>query len=631
MTRRRIAALALVALLAGCGGAHAVPPSVAGAGATNNVPAQGTARFTLTIPNRGILTGTARAPQYVSASTLSAAITANPGGVATTVDLSVASPLCQTVSGGRACTIPVSAPIGANDTFAVLLYSGACTGGPPCVPQGTPLSGASNFGPVAVTEGQANITAPLVLGGIPASVDVSANALVSGQAVTVPLTVTAYDSAANVIIGPAAYADATGASAPLTVALAIVPYSNQITLHNGAQNSTSITVAGPTDTPTLQLSAPANVIGIPFTVTTQAAALLPAHSSQIIALLGTLNATLLTTNAVYSPDYTLYAPMNVNSGTGLPNGFVLDFGSQSNGGDIGYFNSGSVPESLNVCTVPGAQADAGVSPIDGGVAFAYSAGLFTDTNPWGLNRLPLAAFTGGACPAGKPYETDTLGTPDSVVRSMAYDPVAHNLITGGDSSFIQPSGPTVNPSLRYNGFNGATFTSNTIIANNLATPIVSLVNVRSRRFYLLGSTGTIIYTQTGVSAPTSTAVGGTSLSTVVAGYDGRAYALDDSAKTVYAWDGSTAATRYTAGAFVNMPPAVQWHLTMGPDGTAFADNGVRTVESLPTSGASTSIAIPTVSGSGLVDAVFDGGNGYVYAVINDGLHNGTINVVRISR
>jgi hypothetical protein len=40
---------------------------------------------------------------------------------------------------------------------------------------------------------------------------------------------------------------------------------------------------------------------------------------------------------------------------------------------------------------------------------------------------------------------------------------------------------------------------------------------------------------------------------------------------------------------------------------------------------------PTANRDGVVDALFDGTNGYVYAVINDRLNNGTMNVVRISR
>jgi hypothetical protein len=611
--------------MAGCGGGHATSvaplPAATSAGAAN-----ATANFKLTIPNASATTAVGRRPTFVSPSTLSGTIQVN-GGATTQLDLSLASPNCATISGGRVCTIGVSAPVG-NDTFTIVLYSGAFTAG---AHTGTALSGASNFA-ATVAEGSANVTTPLILGGIPAAADVSANTPVSGQAVTESLVVTAYDSSNNIIVGPGTYADATGAAAPLTVALAITPYNNQVTLHNGVQSGTSITVAGPTDTLTLQLTAPANVIGIPFTVTTQALATLPAHTSQIIAVSGTLTATLLATNIIFMPDYTLYAPMKLSSATGMVNGFVFDFGTQSNGGQIGFFNSNAVPENLNYCNVPGALADAAVSPIDGGVAFAYSAGLFVDTSPWGLNWLPRADFTSGACPAGTPYETDTLGTPGSVVRSMAYDPVAHKLFTGGDSSVTNGGlGVTVNPSLRYESFSGAAFSADTILVNNLANPIISMIDTNNRRFYLIGSGGSVIDTQSGISAPTSATIAGTSLSTVAAGYDGRAYVLDRTNKTVYAWDGSTAPVRYTAGAFVTTPPNTQWQLAMGPDGTAFAETATRTVESLPVSGSSTSVAIPTASGNGGVDALFDGTNGYVYAVIDDGLGNGTMNVVRISR
>jgi|GEM_PF-6149394 hypothetical protein len=109
------------------------------------------------------------------------------------------------------------------------------------------------------------------------------------------------------------------------------------------------------------------------------------------------------------------------------------------------------------------------------------------------------------------------------------------------------------------------------------------------------------------------------------------YALDHAGKTVYAWDGFNAPVRYTAGAFTNTPTTQPWQLAIGPDGTAFSDNGNHTVEDLPLSGGSSTLNIPSPSGSGVVDALFDGGNGYVYAVVNDGVNTGTMDVVRISR
>jgi hypothetical protein len=634
MKFRVLALIASIGVLAGCGGggSHAVPSPASSSSGSGSTGAQGTARFTLTIPNQGVqVAAKGRAPQYVSASTLSASITATPGNITTNIDLGVASPLCTTVVGGRACTLPVAAQIGSSDHFSMVLYSGACTGGPPCTPSGTPLSAASNFGPIAVTEGQTNVTAPLILGGIPATVDVSAAGFTSGTAATQTLTVTAYDASGNVIVGPAAYVDATGAAAPLNVALGIVPYNNQVTLHDGAQNNTTISVAGPSDATTVQLSSPANVIGIPFVVENTAQHVLAAHTTQMVAVSGALTATLLATNVGGQPDYTLYAPMNVNSATGMVDGFVFDFGTASNGGQIGFFNSDALPqENFNYCNVPGAQADVGVSPIDGGVAFAYAAGLSADTNPWGINWLPRGDFTSIACPAGTPFETDTLSTPDSVARSMAYDPVAHKLFTGGDSSFVQPSGPTVNPSLRYDSFSGAAFSANTILSNNLASSPTSMIDYRGSRYYLLGNSGTNVYAQTGVSAPLTMSIGGTNLSNIVSGYDGRVYALDLASQIVFAWDGTSPPVRYTAGAFTFVPNGQPWQLAIGPDGTAFAGNGLRTVESLPASGAPTSVTIPTISGSGRVDAVFDGTNGYVYAAIED-FSNGTMNVVRISR
>jgi hypothetical protein len=70
-------------------------------------------------------------------------------------------------------------------------------------------------------------------------------------------------------------------------------------------------------------------------------------------------------------------------------------------------------------------------------------------------------------------------------------------------------------------------------------------------------------------------------------------------------------------------------LAIAPDGTAIAATASQTVENLPLTGGPTTLAIPSPSGTGFIQAVFDGTNGYVYAAIEDSF--GTFNVVRISR
>jgi hypothetical protein len=186
------------------------------------------------------------------------------------------------------------------------------------------LGGASSF-TITVTEGTNNVAIPLVLGGYPKFVDVSASlsALVPA---TVPLTVTAYDADHNIIIGPAPYVYANGSTSPILVKLPIAIHGNQVTLHDGAQSSNvSISVAGPTDSPTVQLSAPADILGIPFLVTDNYAVVLPAQNSQVVAIPGTLKATQVGTS-FDAADYTYFAQSNQNLATGAVDGFYYVYG-----------------------------------------------------------------------------------------------------------------------------------------------------------------------------------------------------------------------------------------------------------------------------------------------------------------
>lgn len=115
MAKLRFAALAAVALLAGCTGggtSHAVPPAhTAPAGNT-------TVALSLMIPH--VVAAHDRTPRYLSAATKSVFATVN-GGTPLGFDATPGSPNCTAGTSGTTCTFSLVAPI-AFDSFAVAAY-----------------------------------------------------------------------------------------------------------------------------------------------------------------------------------------------------------------------------------------------------------------------------------------------------------------------------------------------------------------------------------------------------------------------------------------------------------------------------------------------------------------------------
>jgi hypothetical protein len=255
----RCIAVASVVALNACGGGHSVSPMAQPIpGASSASTKRTIVNLMLTIPDR-TTAAKHRLPAYVSTSTQSAEVIVNPGNTESDASLAAGATNCSTVPGGRACSIPVSAPIGA-DTFAVSLYDGGCVGGPPCHHQGNALSAASAFA-ATVVEGQANVTLPLVLGGVVNTVGL---AIAPDPGPVAPaqhdlaITVTAKDAQGNTIIGPAPFVDGNGNPLPLQFAAQLsqtISLTDPILLHNGASVGAATAIAGPTDTLALRVDA----------------------------------------------------------------------------------------------------------------------------------------------------------------------------------------------------------------------------------------------------------------------------------------------------------------------------------------------------------------------------------------
>jgi hypothetical protein len=608
-------ALVVIALgMAGCGGgSHVTPGTSSVQSGSGSTAAQSTAHFSLTIPTAGSAAAVhRRLPAYVSSSTLSASVQVN-GGTATGVDLSASSPSCAPVTGGRACDITVPAPVG-SDTFKLLLYSGPLVSGSPT---GSLLSGASNFA-ATIAEGSANVTVPLVLGGFPYSVDLSAPGLVGRTPGTVPMVVTAYDVDGNTIVGPADFIDASGSPATLTIALATS--TTQLTLHDGAQSGTSINLAGPTDAVTLRLNAPGDVLGGVFTVENSASSvLLPtAAGGQKIAVSGTLASTELNAASIaVQPDYAYFAPIDSRITTGVPSGFAFSLGTESAGIELGYFDAAT--EQIAACTYTSAN-NLAIAPVTGGVAFAFDGSFNVDTPPFGVTFVPLANLNGSTC-SGTSYVTSGVaGT--SHAAALAFDPSPGRLYEAES-----------NDSFHTDSFSSPTFSNNTVISSGYAANIDSLVALNDRQFFL-DAAADVIYTQQGVAAPTTITAAGASLTSLaLSEEESAAYALDRLQKCVWVYSPITGtAVQYTpANSFTGTLSTRQWNLAIGADGRAYATDGNSTIWAVTTGGTETTLTIPPPGGNtGYLTAIFDGHNGYLYAYYNAGTSIGVQYFYRIS-
>jgi hypothetical protein len=200
----------------------------------------GHAVATITI-HRSAAAANKRRPAFISPSTQSIAISVYPvdgGGniapdpIATTyADLTPQSPNC-TGTDTVVCSVSVPAPPG-TDAFGVQLFSQPGEGGS--------VIGALLPSPATertIVAGANNVALPLVIGGVPAAVTISAGVtrFVQGTPASVPLTVVATDGAGNMIVGSD-------------------PYANPITLTNsdvsGAVTLSTTTLTSPAGTVTL--------------------------------------------------------------------------------------------------------------------------------------------------------------------------------------------------------------------------------------------------------------------------------------------------------------------------------------------------------------------------------------------
>jgi len=197
----------------------------------------GTARFTLTVPNRATAAH-ARSTRFVSPSIASVSISAVTMGATaspSTFALTGANSVCTPVTGGQSCVITLSnVPVG-NDTFEVIAYDA----------NNQVLSHGKLA--AAVSAGVTNV--PIALDGIvsTATLVLSKANLISGAAGSVTATLNALDGDGNIIVGGGNYVD--GSYTPLSFAvtasgLAGVTPSATTPITGPANNSVTLSYSG---------------------------------------------------------------------------------------------------------------------------------------------------------------------------------------------------------------------------------------------------------------------------------------------------------------------------------------------------------------------------------------------------
>jgi hypothetical protein len=435
-------------VLAGCsggGGAHTTPlpgtTTQAGSGSGTSSGKSATANFTLAIPKEITIARRHRAPQYVSSATLSGVLVVN-GGAADYINLAAGSPACTTTSQSvNVCTFSAPAVIGSN-RVSLTLYSGAYTG---TGPSGSPLSTAANFA-FTVTEGTTNVTVPLVLNAIPASVTFS-ESLAPPNYVTNAvgtLAVTLKDASNETIVGPGSLVDASGN--PISITLSLNSNSGYALSPDGstADDGSTLAISDPTQQVYIIATSATPLIGTEIGVTTNSSAITSIPSYTYV-------------QQTYAPvDYDAISITSLATATtlqgGASPGSIAGVGAIS-GTPIIFSGNGST---FSGCTTSPAATDVGVNTsgiligIDGGTSTTFetqnpAAGTFytcatNGTYPSFFDgfystmtfaptdaSVSSPAFTGvyaygGPCTLyDEAYETQSSGPTCSAAWSLTYD------------------------------------------------------------------------------------------------------------------------------------------------------------------------------------------------------------------
>lgn len=337
--KRMLGTFACIVALSACAGGGSTP-------ALRSSQSQSAVALSVHIPETTTSSGK-RVPKYVSPSTQGIHISDSVHGSGVTaftadVDLSSGSAACTAVTGGRTCTVSITAPAGTDD-FTFTTYD---------VPPGN-----ANFGLAAHELGTATVTATIVggtnntvnvaLGGVPQTIDllVPYTTIYGDGSFTFNLGIEALDADGNIIL--AGFNTATNGAngetdtyaSPITVSETETNGSGYTLLSlNGGPGATQVTVTKTTDTVTVLYSHTPVVpirYSVEFFATASSVSPSPPGSSVITVWMSGTGPGTFVNGA--SPSLSFQTPNQVESFTvaEFENGFTDNFSA------VGPTNSGS--------------------------------------------------------------------------------------------------------------------------------------------------------------------------------------------------------------------------------------------------------------------------------------------------
>jgi len=285
----------------------------------------------------------------------------------------------------------------------------------------------------AIVEGKTNVPPPLVLGGVPATLDITSSAAlgtiftVGGGAQTSILTTTFKDTDGDILIGNDPFVNATGAATPVTIATANGPSITYATAAAGASFGTAGT--------TISLNAPSDQLEMVFSgsgVPPGSDTLTYSPASITSATYGT-NTPRLGIGAVWHAPFVplTIAPIAADvAGTAtVPHSAVVTDGSSK----LAVVGGSSctvpvLPSAAAVTAIPSIAIDGSATPADANIYAVEDGSAETD-----FINYQLSSVNSGTCTeSGSSTYSSTLGV-GGIVRASAGDVVyfvANAMYTG---------------------------------------------------------------------------------------------------------------------------------------------------------------------------------------------------------
>ncbi|HTW83252.1 MAG TPA: hypothetical protein VMD91_04170 [Candidatus Sulfotelmatobacter sp.] len=402
----------------------ASPPSATPGPATPT-----SARFTITVPNHGASSASARKPKYVSPATQSIVITlltvngtaytGSPREVAS--NLTSTNPNCS----GSPLTCTVTAPaVAGSDVFQVVTYDAQQTTPTPSTPAGNALSGADVT--LTMIAGQANADpTPLILDGVVDHVvlALSPTAETAGTPGTVGVSVEAYDKDDNLLVGPGNYADANG---------------DALTIHLSDSDTSGHTMLS-----TTSLTAPTSGITLSYDGATIAAPTISAGvSGGTIAGGAPSPATLSVNPTLTSLSSPAYLPGQTVTETLTGVGFIAGAtsvqlsGSGVTAGTANVTSSTSLTVDFTVAAGAAAGAQNVMVTTSGGTSgpqpFTVASGYVVTSTADDGSAGTLRAAIDGANAASGELIAFNCGTPCTITLGSALPPITSTVSIDGD-------------------------------------------------------------------------------------------------------------------------------------------------------------------------------------------------------